>query len=57
MELKRIDDSPQVDRDRRGQREIAPLDTKISRETAEALKLIDANIRTAEQKSGYLLVA
>ncbi len=57
MEMKKIDDSAQRPQERPGVRPIPPLDTKISTETREAIKLIDANIRTAEQKSGHVLVA
>ena len=57
MELKRIDDSAQNDQEKPGLVRIPSPDTKISKETYDAIKLIDANIRTAEQKSGQLLVA
>ncbi|WP_181165070.1 hypothetical protein [Mesorhizobium sp. B2-9-1] len=56
MEIKKLDDSAQRGEKKPGLRPIPPLNTKISPETREALKQIDANIRTAEQKSGYLLV-
>jgi hypothetical protein len=57
MELKRFDDSAQDDQAKPGLRRIPSIDTKLSEETRDALKQIDANIRTAEQKSGHLLVA
>lgn len=57
MELKRFDDSAQNDQDKPGLRRIPSVETQLSQETRDALKQIDANIRTAEQKSGNLLVA
>jgi hypothetical protein len=57
MELKRIADSTQRNQPKPGQRQINNFDTRISTETVEALKQIDANIRLAEQKAGRLLVA
>lgn len=57
MQLKRIDDSAQNTPDSPGRRRIEPINTELSQETREALKQIDANIRSAEQKSGNLLVA
>lgn len=57
MELKRFDDSVQNDQEKPGLRRIPSIDTKLSQETRDALRQIDANIRTAEQKSGHLLVA
>jgi len=57
MEVKKIDDSGHRNQVKPGERQIPPLTTSISPETKELLKQIDANIRTAEQKSGYLLVA
>jgi len=57
MELKRINDSTKRNQPKPGQKLVANFDTKISSETAEALKQVDANIRAAEQKAGHLLVA
>lgn len=57
MELKRINDSAQRNQPKPGQQLVANFDTKISSETVEALKQVDANIRAAEQKAGHLLVA
>jgi|GEM_PF-7049952 hypothetical protein len=57
MELKRINDSAQRNQQQAGQHRINNLDTRISNETAEALRQVDANIRAAEQKAGLLLVA
>ena len=57
MELKRFDDSAQNDQEKPGLRRIPSVETQLSQETRDALKQIDANIRTAEQKSGNLLVA
>lgn len=57
MEVRKIDDSAERQQQRPGLRQIPPLNTNVSNETKEVLKQIDANIRTAEQKSGHLLVA
>ncbi|MCV3734972.1 hypothetical protein OCK02_02055 [Rhizobium sp. TRM96647] len=57
MELKRINDAAQRNQPKPGQQVVANFDTRISTETLEALKQIDANIRAAEQKAGRLLVA
>ncbi|NEJ21877.1 hypothetical protein GR247_17075 [Rhizobium leguminosarum] len=57
MELKRINDSAQRNQPKPGQQIIENFDTRISAETVEALKKVDANIRAAEQKAGHLLVA
>ncbi len=57
MELKRINDSAQRNQPKPGQQVVANFDTRISTETLEALKQVDANIRAAEQKAGLLLVA
>ena len=57
MELKRINDSAQRNQPKPGQQLVENFDTKISSETVEALKQVDANIRAAEQKAGHLLVA
>lgn len=57
MELKRINDSAQRNQPKPGQQLVDNFDTKISSETVEALKQVDANIRAAEQKAGHLLVA
>lgn len=57
MELKRLDDSAQNEAAKATQRNVPSLNTKISQETREALKQIDAIIRNAEQKSGHLLLA
>ncbi|QIJ42597.1 hypothetical protein G7039_21685 [Rhizobium leguminosarum] len=57
MELKRINDSAQRKQPKPGQYIVANFDTRISTETVEALKQVDANIRAAEQKAGHLLVA
>lgn len=57
MELKRINDSTQRNQAKPGQFKIQNFDTRISHETAEALKRIDASIQLAEQKAGRLLVA
>ncbi|EJL53914.1 hypothetical protein PMI09_02779 [Rhizobium sp. CF122] len=57
MELKRINDSAQRNQPKPGQQVVANFDTRISTETVEALKQVDANIRAAEQKAGHLLVA
>ena len=57
MELKRINDSAQRNEPKPGQYKIQNFDTRISNETAEALKQVDVNMRLAEQKAGRLLVA
>ncbi|MGO6972385.1 hypothetical protein [Rhizobium leguminosarum] len=57
MELKRINDPEQRNQPKPGQQIIENFDTRISAETVEALKKVDANIRAAEQKAGHLLVA
>ncbi|MGO7561808.1 hypothetical protein ACC754_20515 [Rhizobium johnstonii] len=57
MELKRINDSAQRNEPKPGQHKIQNFDTRISSETAEALKQVDVNMRLAEQKAGRLLVA
>ena len=57
MELKRINDSANRDQAKPGQVKIQNFDTRISQETVDALKQVDASIRLAEQKAGRLLVA
>lgn len=57
MELKRINDSAQRNQAKPGQYKIQNFDTRISQETAEALKQVEANMQLAEQKAGRLLVA
>jgi hypothetical protein len=57
MELKRINDSAQRNQPKQGQYQIQNFDTRISTETVEALKQVDANIRLAEQMAGRLLVS
>ncbi|MDI7862961.1 hypothetical protein MRS76_13435 [Rhizobiaceae bacterium n13] len=57
MELKRINDSAQRNQAKPGQYKIQNFDTRISQETAEALKQVEASMQLAEQKAGRLLVA
>ncbi|MCR9238244.1 MAG: hypothetical protein NXI17_16365 [Alphaproteobacteria bacterium] len=56
MQLKRLDDSRENAKIADGDNSRLVIDTSVSEEILQKLKLIDANIKTAEQKSGTLLV-
>ena len=56
MELKRFGDSVELAKENTNNDDMPKMDTSVSQKTIDALKLIDENIRNAEQKSGSVLV-
>lgn len=56
MELKRFGDSSESTKEKADKEDMPKMDTSVSQKTIDALRLIDENIRNAEQKSGSVLV-